>query len=187
MFFDGTDRIHQAMRKLAVIFEQRKIDYVIVGGMAVNAHRYIRTTGDVDFLVRPEGLLAIQQLVSEGLLNAVPGRTRRFTEPETHVQVDLLVTGFFPGSGKPGPISYPQPDGVAQVINNLRYINLRNLIELKLAARRHKDFADVVDLIRHNDLDESFMSQIHPTVHKDFIECLEEKRREDEYEKRRGC
>jgi hypothetical protein len=55
---------------------------------------------------------------------------------------------------------------------------------LKLAARRWRDFADVVELIRFNDLDESFLSRVHPSVHKDFIECLEEKRREDEYDAR---
>jgi hypothetical protein len=40
----------------------------------------------------------------------------------------------------------------------------------------------VVDLIRANNLDESFMSQLHQSVRKDFVECLEEKRREDTYE-----
>jgi len=37
-------------------------------------------------------------------------------------------------------------------------------------------------LIRVHNLDESFLAQLHPAVHGDFVECLEEKRREDEYE-----
>jgi hypothetical protein len=37
-------------------------------------------------------------------------------------------------------------------------------------------------LIRVHDLDESFMEKLHPSARGDFIECLEEKRREDEYE-----
>jgi hypothetical protein len=40
----------------------------------------------------------------------------------------------------------------------------------------------VVHLIRANDLDESFQGKLDPSVRRDFIECLEEKRREDEYE-----
>ena len=60
------------------------------------------------------------------------------------------------------------------------------LIQLKLAAQRYADFADVVFLIRTHNLDESFLPQIHPSVHRDFIECLEEKRREDEYNAREG-
>ena len=41
-------------------------------------------------------------------------------------------------------------------------------------------------MIREKNLDESFMSQLHPSVHQDFIECLEEKRREDDYIAREG-
>ena len=31
---------------------------------------------------------------------------------------------------------------------------------------------------------ESFQARLHPAVHRDYLECLEEKRREDEYEAR---
>ena len=57
-------------------------------------------------------------------------------------------------------------------------------VELKLAAGRHKDFGDVVELIRIHNLNESFCNQLHPSLHDDFIECLEEMRRELEYERR---
>src|SRR5438067_1013246 len=186
MFFDGTDRVHQAMRKVAELFEQNKIDYAIVGGMAVNAHRHARTTADVDVLLRPEGLAFVRKLAAQGLLNPTAHRSRRFTEPSTGVQLDVLVTGSFPGSGKPGPIPFPDPNAVAQTIENFRCINLKTLIELKLAAHRYQDFADVVNLIRANDLDESYAAQLHPSVRADYIECLEEMRREDEYERRQS-
>ena len=32
--------------------------------------------------------------------------------------------------------------------------------------------------------DEAFKEKLHPSVQPDYIECLEEKRREDEYEER---
>ena len=41
-------------------------------------------------------------------------------------------------------------------------------------------------LIRVHNLDESFLPRLHTSVHQDFIECLEEKRREEEYEAREG-
>lgn len=65
-----------------------------------------------------------------------------------------------------------------------RVVNLKTLVELKLAARRWKDFADVVALIRANRLDESFATKLHPYVRREYIECLDEYRREEEYEKR---
>jgi hypothetical protein len=72
------------------------------------------------------------------------------------------------------------------VIENVRVINLIQLIELRLAARRYYDLGDVAFLIRVHNLDESFPEQLHPSVRQDFIECLEEKRREDDYIAREG-
>lgn len=56
MFFDGTDKVHQTMRRVAEKFEEARIPYALVGGMAVNAHNHRRTTGGVDFLVTTSGL-----------------------------------------------------------------------------------------------------------------------------------
>jgi len=186
MFFDGTDRIHQAMRRVVDLFEQHGIDYAIIGGMAVNAHKHQRTTQDVDFLIRPQSLGVIRDLVMQESLRADPARARRFFEPQTGVRFDILVTGAFPGSGDPGPLAFPDPVAVSQVVDQLRVVNLPTLIELKLAAHRYQDFADVVNLIRSNALDESFATQLHASVRADFIECLEEKRRDDEYDRRQG-
>ncbi|MGE3803722.1 MAG: hypothetical protein AB7K24_03500 [Gemmataceae bacterium] len=97
-------------------------------------------------------------------------RPRRFVDRLSGVSIDILVTGRFPGSGKPGPLAFPDPEVVRERIDKYHVVNLPTLIELKLAAQRCRDGADVVELIR--------------LQRKDFIECLEEKRREDEYETR---
>jgi hypothetical protein len=73
---------------------------------------------------------------------------------------------------------------VSETIERIRVVDLPTLIQLKLAARRYQDFADVVNLIRVHNLDESFQAKLHPALHQDYIECLEEKRREQEYEAR---
>lgn len=75
-FFDGRDSVNEAMRTVVSIFNQNNIEYAIVGGMAVNAHRHRRTTGDVDFLVRPDGLDAIRELASRGIFRSVVGPMR---------------------------------------------------------------------------------------------------------------
>ncbi len=186
MFFDGTDRVHQAMRRIVELFQQHQIAYAIIGGMAVNAHRHSRTTQDVDFLVRPESLSIIRSLAAQGVFRADPARGRRFFEPVTGVRFDVLVTGSFPGSGDAGPIAFPDPSAASEVLDDLRVVDLRTLVELKLAAHRYQDFADVVSLIRANSLDEAFADRLHASVKTDFIECLDERRREDEYEERQG-
>ena len=184
MFFNKDDRIHQTMRRVADKLELAGIPYAIVGGMAVNAHRHQRTTKDVDFLLTSEGLASfVRQFVSADF-EPVAGHPRRFVDRATGITFDVLVTGLFPGSGKPGPIAYPDPEKVSETIDDAKVLRLSTLIELKLAAGRYKDFGDVVELIRIHNLDEQFKANLAPSVHGDFIECLEEKRREDEYELR---
>jgi hypothetical protein len=172
------------MRRVAAALDAAGITYAIVGGMAVNAHRHERTTGDVDFLMTSAGIAAFLRLIGTGDFERVPGRPRRFLDRSTGITFDILVTGLFPGRGNPGPIAFPDPSDVMERIEGLPVVDLPTLVQLKLAARRYQDFADVVNLIRVHDLDESFLEKLHPSIHGDFIECLEEMRREDEYESR---
>jgi hypothetical protein len=184
MFFQGTDPVHQTMNRVAGELEKANIPYAVVGGMAVNAHRHRRTTDDLDILLTPEGFTEFRQRFIGRTFDTIPGRPRRFIDRDNAVTLDILVTGRFPGSGKPGPIAYPDPTAVRERIENIDVVNLPTLIELKLAARRYQDFADVVSLIRVHQLDETFTDRLHASVRGDYIECLEEKRREDEYEAR---
>src|SRR5262249_4370773 len=186
MFFQHKDPVHKAMNRLVKRLEKAEITYAIIGGMAVNAHGHRRTTADLDLLVTADGLAEFRRRFVPKNYDPIPQRTRRFTDRTNQVTIDFLVTGRYPGSGKPGPIAFPDPKAVAETIAEKSVVNLATLIELKLAARRHQDFADVVSLIRVHNLDESFKEQLHPSVWGDFIECLEEKRREDEYEERQN-
>jgi hypothetical protein len=186
MFFQGKDEVHKTMRRLVRRLEKAGIPYAVLGGMAVNAHRYERTTKDVDVLLTPAGFDDFRRRFVPKHYENVPGRSRRFVDKITRKGVDILIAGRFPGGGQPGPIAFPDPADVQETINCVQVVDLTTLIQLKLAARRHRDFGDVVELIRYNDLDESFRDKLHRSLHRDYIECLEEKRREDEYEEREG-
>jgi hypothetical protein len=183
-FFRGKDQVHRTLRRLVKKLEKARIAYAVLGGMALNAHRYRRVTTDVDVLLTAEGLVEFKRRFVGKDYEPVERRPRRFTDRKNGVRLDVLVTGHFPGSGRPGPIAFPNPSQVAQRLEDVVYVDLVNLIQLKLAARRWRDFADVVELIRYNDLDESFKQRLHASVRGDYVECLEEKRREDEYEAR---
>lgn len=184
MFFQGKAPVHQTMNRIAAELEKANIPYAVVGGMAVNAHRHHRTTDDLDILLTAEGFARFRQIFIGQSVDTIPGRQRRFVDRNNAVTLDILVTGMYPGSGKPGPIAYPDPSSVRERIDNIEVVNLPTLIQLKLAARRYQDFADVVSLIRAHQLDESFADRLHPSVRSDYIECLEENRREEEYEAR---
>jgi hypothetical protein len=185
-FFEKRSPQHKTMRRLAKRLKKAGIPYAIVGAMAVNAHGAERTTRDVDVLLTAEGFQRFRQEFVGEVYEPVEKRPRRFTERESGVTVDCLITGRYPGSGEPGPFAFPDPTEASEEIDKIRVVTLPQLIQLKLAARRYSDFGDVVFLILTHNLDESFLPQIHPSVHQDFIECLEEKRREDDYIAREG-
>lgn len=186
MFFQEEGPVHQTMRRLLKRLQESGIAHAVVGGMAVNAHGHERMTRDVDVLLLPQGLAEFKRLFVPEYYRPVPGRDRRFIDCENQQTLDFLITGGFPGSGKPGPIAYPDPEQVRQLIGDIYVADLVTIITLKLAARRYQDFADVVSLITVHKLDESFLERLHQSLHADFIECLEEKRREDEYIARNG-
>jgi hypothetical protein len=75
---------------------------------------------------------------------------------------------------------------VSEEIDTIQVVDLATLIELKLAARRVQDFADVVALIRTRSLDESFAARLHRALRRSYLEGVdearEEQRREEEYE-----
>jgi hypothetical protein len=181
-FFMAKDKVHQTLRRVVKNLSKAKIDYAVLGGMALSAYRYRRATTDVDVLLTADGLEVFRERFLDKDYDQAPRRPRRFVDRKSGVTIDMLVAGRFPGSGKPGPVAFPEPVAVAQEMEGIRYVNLPTLIELKLAARRWRDFSDVVELIRFNELDEAFLPKLHASTHSDFIECLEEKRREDEYE-----
>src|SRR5690349_10700385 len=102
MFFQGRDEVHKTMRRLVKRLEKAKIPYAVMGGMAVNAHNYRRTTGDLDVLLTAEGFAEFQKVFVPKKYKTVTGRPRRFIDRVNEITVDVLVTGLYPGSGKPG-------------------------------------------------------------------------------------
>jgi hypothetical protein len=184
MFFEETHPVYLTLARLAERLQQAGISYAVAGAMAVNLQGARRTTDDLDVLLTPEGLERFRKEFVGTAYDPVPRRSRSFVDKENGITIDVLLTGRYPGRGGPGPFAFPDPAEASEEKRNVRVLTLPQLIQLKLAARRYYDFGDVVFLIRVHNLDESFLDQLHPSVRGDYIECLEEKRREDEYQAR---
>ena len=43
----------EAYKNICIQLNRHKVDYLVIGGVAVIAHGYPRSTGDVDFWYRP--------------------------------------------------------------------------------------------------------------------------------------
>lgn len=182
-FFMKTDPVHQTLREVTGRLEELGIPYAVVGGMALVAHGYDRTTVDVDILVTDAGLAAVhKELGGRGYVPPFAG-SKNLRDTKTGVRVEFLVAGRFPGDGKPKPVAFPNPDEAFVRIDGVRYVSLPKLVELKLASgmtqpARRRDLADVQDLIRALGLGASFAESLDAYVRPMFLILLEELRGE---------
>lgn len=174
-FFMRTDPVHAALRKITKRLTDLGIPHAVAGGMALVAHGYDRTTVDVDLLVTPDGLkLAHEKLSGLGYVQPFEG-SRQLRDAEHGVRIEFLVTGGFPGDGKPKPVAFPEPASSSTEIGGIRYVTLPVLIELKLASGmtnpgRLKDLADVQELIRNLRLEKAFADKLNPYVREKYHE-----------------
>lgn len=107
-FFLGTDEVHKAMRKLCRTLEEDGITYAIAGAMALNIWGYRRVTTDVDVLLDAAGLAAFKaKHLGRGYLERFPG-SKGMRDKELGVKIDVLLTGDFPGDGKPKEVPASQ-------------------------------------------------------------------------------
>lgn len=172
-FLYGEGPVQQALRKIAGRLEALRIPYAVVGGMALNAHGYNRTTSDVDVLVTAEGLAEIhRKLEGLGYLQPFEG-SKHLRDTENGVKVEFLVTGGFPGDGKPKPVAFPDPAKVGVVVSGIRYVNVETLLEMKLASGisspgRVKDLGDAQELIKELKLPLDLGVRLNPYVRPEY-------------------
>lgn len=175
MHFDEKSAVFDAARRIVERLHDLGIPFAVVGGLALFQHQYRRFTEDVDILVTPESLKRIHQEL-EGLGYVAPFTgSKQLRDVEKGVRIEFLVSGQFPGDGKPMPVAFPDPAGKAIDIGGIPVLRLPDLIELKLAsgmsnAMRLKDLSDVVELIRLLKLPREFSEQLNPYVRSKFIE-----------------
>ena len=175
MHFEEKSAVHDSLQRIAARLDDLGIPYVIVGGMAMFAHGFRRFTEGVDLLVTLEGLKsAHDRLDGLGYVPPFPN-SKQLRDAETGVRIEFLVTGQFPGDGKPKPVAFPDPATCGVDIGGIRYLQLPKLVELKLASGmtnpgRLKDLADVQELIRVLKLPSEYGQQLNPYVLAKFDE-----------------
>ncbi len=175
--FEDRSAVHDSLRQIAARLDAIGVAYAVAGGMALFHHGYRRFTEDIDLLITPDGLKRIHEsLDGLGYVRAFPG-AKSLRDAERGVRIEFLVAGDFPGDGKPKPVAFPDPVGVAVEQDGIRYVGLSTLIELKLASgmtnpARLRDLSDVLELIRMRKLSESYAQSLHPFVRDKFRELF---------------
>jgi hypothetical protein len=175
-FFQGQGMLNDTLRRLVQDLEAHGIDYNVIGAVALNQHGYQRFTHDIDLLMSPEGLEKFRNaLVGRGYRPDLNGATRKFRETEHNVPIEIIVSGEYPGDGKPKPVQFPDPDEHFILIDGVKTVDLAKLIELKLASgisglARLKDLADVQELIKVRQLEDRMVESLDPSVRPTYLE-----------------
>jgi hypothetical protein len=174
-YFMGDADVQRAAKRLASTLHEMDIPYAICGALAVTAYGHARLTLDVDVLLTPEGLERFKERwIGKGWVERFPG-SKGMRDAEHNVKIHVLLTGDYPGDGKPKPVRFPDPTGCTLDIGGTSTLVLPKLLELKLASGmtapdRPRDLDDVIQLIRANELPREFASELDPWVRTKFDE-----------------
>ncbi len=159
----AVQRVDERLRKTVGILEASKVPYAVVGGHAVRAwvaqvdEAAVRTTRDVDILIRPADLAAvIEAMTSHGFhYRQTAGLDMFVEEPDASARdaVHLVLSGQMvrPGDHDPNPDVEP-----CEIANDFRTVRLQTLVRMKLNSFRRKDQIHLLDMISLGLLDESW-------------------------------
>jgi hypothetical protein len=106
-FFVGEADVQRALERMAGLLDEKGIPYAIIGAMALNEWGYRRVAVGVDILLSPDGLRALKaEALGRGYVEKFPG-SRGLRDTETGINVDVVLTGEYPGDGRPKPVAFP--------------------------------------------------------------------------------
>jgi hypothetical protein len=177
-YFMEQSPVHRAAEELARRLDEAGIDYVIAESLSLGYHGYMRLTEDVDVILTREGLEKFKGAwLGRGYVNLRAGG-KGVRDTHNNVKIDFLLTGDFPGDGKPKPVAIPAPSDAAEAGEKYRVLALHRLIDLKLASgmsapHRGKDLIDVQELIHRTGIPREFEERLNPHVRSKFLELWE--------------
>ncbi len=138
------------LKKLFVLFNRYNVDYLIIGGYAVNLYGYSRMTEDVDILFKPgkiNGNKLVKVLVEFGV--DLTELSNHDFEHSTHLRLGEYPNSIDLINDTVGlDLSVVFDNGKSFQIDEIqiKVIDLDDLIANKLALNTYKDLADVEEL-----------------------------------------
>jgi hypothetical protein len=173
--FDEKSAVHETLRRICKRLNELGTPYAVAGGMALFKHGFRRFTEDVDILITRHNLKLVHKTLSGlGYAPLFTG-SKNLRDTDSGVRIEFLLAGDYPGDGKEKPVAFPNPSDVAEAHDDIRFVNLPTLVELKLAsgmtgADRMKDLADVQELIKLLSLPVDFCNQLATYVQPKYRE-----------------
>jgi hypothetical protein len=132
---------------------RNKVQYIMVGGFAVNMHGYSRVTNDLDIWLKDESNnrrnlgIVLKQFgygdIAWDKLQFIPGWTEFYIGPGIMLDIMTTVKGI-----ENVPFDEAFEYATIATINDIRvpFLNINQLIANKKAVNRPKDQLDVIEL-----------------------------------------
>lgn len=144
------------------VLSANSVEFVVIGGLAVQAHGYIRMTRDLDIIVRPEmvNLTRLSEALAELEAELVKPGTMKLHNPHQLLRAPLIATNTKFGrldvvhvehvAGPPKSYDALRADALVIELNgvDVPVAGLPDLIRMKRAAGREHDLADIEALTR---------------------------------------
>jgi hypothetical protein len=162
----AVERVNERLRKSVRILEAAEIKYAIVGDHAVRAwvaqidEAAVRTTRDVDVLIRPDDLPALKEaMAAAGFYHRQTSSIDMFVEePEASARdaVHIVLAGQMVRSDDYEPNPDVEP---CEHVDDFRTLQLASLVRMKLNSFRDKDRVHIRDMISVGLVDGSWLSR----------------------------
>jgi hypothetical protein len=180
---DLPGRYGRVVKALDAVIAACLCEAVVGGGWAVWRHGYVgRVTQDIDIALPAadvQNFLHVASVTGFEMLASPAGNWPKLLHKDTGIQVDILPEGGRPGTAAhQAPTTIPHPKLMGAESGRLAYMSLPALVELKLAAGRLRDEADVVELIRENRDQvgeiQTHLNKVHRQYAERFAELIEQ-------------
>ncbi|MEC7275969.1 MAG: hypothetical protein VXV96_06585 [Bdellovibrionota bacterium] len=147
------------LKELVNSLKREKVNYMVVGGYAVNFHGYSRNTVDIDLIIKftLSNLKKVEKILNElGMISRLPiDAVSLFKFREEYVKNRNLIAWNFYNESNPTDqvdilITHDVGDFKAEkfLVGDLevKVISKEDLIQMKKASGRDKDLLDIKEL-----------------------------------------
>lgn len=133
---------------------KQKVEFIVIGGYAVNFHGFRRPTGDIDLLIKPENgenksrlLSALRNLgITEPVLKKLNEldfeKAQVFRDGEEPFRIDFLTKV----SGVKFEEAWKEKQSIEIDGLNINFLHIKHLIATKITTGRPKDKIDIDEL-----------------------------------------
>ena len=170
--------LKELIQNLTSWFDKENINYALIGGFALQAYGYVRSTRDIDFLILEKNQdLVISHLEQIGFktLHLSSGYSNHL-HPIDSLRIDFVYVDELTGS----KIFTETTSTILFDDTPLRVVSARHLIALKLFAAKNdpdrilREFADIKELVKNTHLSRQVLKDLLSTYgFEDWIDKVE--------------